>query len=68
MQSLVDELQDLWVGVNSWDASVKKESTLRADYLWSVHDFMAYGDFVGWSTHGRLSWPYGYGCKWFYTT
>jgi len=65
MQPLVDELQDLWVGVNSWDASVKKEFTLRVAYLWSVHDFMAYGDFAGWSTHGRLSCPYGYGCKGF---
>jgi len=58
MQPLVDELQDLWVGVNSWDASVKKEFTLRAAYLWSVHDFMAYGDFGGWSTHGRLAYPH----------
>jgi hypothetical protein len=65
MQPLVNELQELWVGVNSWDASVKKEFKLRAVYLWSVHDFMAYGDFAGWSTHGRLACPYGCGCKGF---
>jgi hypothetical protein len=33
MQSLVDELQELWVEVNSWDASIKKEFKLRATYL-----------------------------------
>jgi hypothetical protein len=27
-------------------------------YLWSVHDFMAYAIFAGWSTHGRLTCPY----------
>ena len=65
MQPLVNELQELCVGVNSWDTSVKKEFKLRVAYLWSVHDFMAYGDFAGWSTHGRLACPYGYGCKGF---
>jgi hypothetical protein len=65
MQPLVDELQELWVGVNSWDASVKKEFKLRVAYLWSIHDFMAYGDFARWSTHGRLACTYGYGCKGF---
>ena len=35
---------------------------MRAIFLWSVHDFLAYGDFAGWSTHGRLACPCGYGC------
>jgi hypothetical protein len=65
MQPSVDELQELWVGVNSWDALVKKKIKLREAYLWSIHDFMAYGDFARWSTHGRLACPYGYGCKGF---
>ena len=50
MQPLVDEFQELWKGVTTWDASLKEEFTMRGIYLWSVHDFMAYGDFSGWST------------------
>jgi len=62
MQPLVDELHQLWRGVNTWDALVKLNFPMRAIFLWSVHDFLAYGDFAGWSTHGRLACPCGYGC------
>jgi hypothetical protein len=65
MQPLVDEFQELWKGVTTWDVSLKEEFTMRGIYLWSVHDFMAYGDFFGWSTNGRLSCPYGCGCRGF---
>ena len=57
MQPLVDELMSLWEGVETWDASRKQKFTMRAAYMWSVHDFPAYGDFVGWSTHGRFACP-----------
>uniref|UniRef100_A0A0A8ZBE8 Uncharacterized protein n=1 Tax=Arundo donax TaxID=35708 RepID=A0A0A8ZBE8_ARUDO len=65
MQPLVDEFQKLWEGVEAYDASIKRKFTMRAIYLWSVHDFMAYRDFAGWSTHGRLACPCGYGCQGF---
>lgn len=65
MQPLVDEFQKLWDGVQTWDASLKQNFTMKAMYLWSVHDFVAYGDFVGWSTHGRLACPYEYDCRGF---
>ena len=65
MQPLVDEFKKLWEGVEAYDALVKRKFTMRAIYLWSVHGFMAYGDFGGWSTHGRLACPCGYGCKGF---
>jgi hypothetical protein len=35
----------------------KQKFTLRATYLWSIHDFMAYNIFAGWSVHGRLTYP-----------
>lgn len=57
LEPLVDELLDIWVGVTTWDASKKKNFTMKAAYLWSVHDFRAYGDFVGWSTNGNLACP-----------
>ena len=63
--TLVDELKKLWVGVQIKDASLKHSFTMRASYLWSVHDFRAYGDFAGWSTNGKLACPCGYGCQGF---
>ena len=57
MQPLVDELLKLWEGVETWDASRKQNFTMRAIFLWSIHDFPAYGIFAGWSTHGRLACP-----------
>lgn len=62
MQPLVDELHQLWRGVNTWDALVKRNFPMRAIFLWSGHDFLAYGNFAGWSTHGRLACPCGNGC------
>jgi hypothetical protein len=55
MQPLVDELLNLWEGVETWDASLKQNFKMRAIYLWSIHDFASYGNFSGWSTQGRLA-------------
>jgi len=57
MQPLVDELMCLWGGVETFDASLKKNFNMRAAYMWSGHDFPAYGNFFGWSTHGRFACP-----------
>jgi len=65
IQPLVDELKKLWAGVQTKDASLKHSFTMRASYLWSMHDFRAYGDFAGWSTNGKLACPCGYGCQGF---
>jgi hypothetical protein len=50
---LIDELN----GVKAYDSHKKQKFTLWAIYLWSIHDFMAYSIFVGWSVHGRLTCP-----------
>jgi hypothetical protein len=57
LQPMVDELLNLWAGVDTYDASVKRHFTIRASYLWSIHDFIAYGMFAGWSTHGIFACP-----------
>jgi hypothetical protein len=57
MQPLVDELLSLWNGVETYDAYRKKDFTMQVAYLWSIHDFPAYGNFSGWSTHGMLACP-----------
>ncbi|KAL6842985.1 hypothetical protein ACP4OV_027298 [Aristida adscensionis] len=56
-EPLVDELLEVWNGMRTWDASKKENFTMRAAYLWSIHDFRAYGDFTRWSTNGVLSCP-----------
>jgi hypothetical protein len=51
----IDELKELWNGVEAYDSHKKQKFTLRAAYLWSIHDFMVHNIFVGWSVHGRLT-------------
>ena len=59
LRPLIDELKRLWtVGVKSWDVSVQAEFTLRANLMWTISDFPAYGMLAGWSTHGKLACPY----------
>jgi hypothetical protein len=36
---------------------MKCQFNLRATYLWSIHDYLAYDKFVGWCVHGRLNCP-----------
>ena len=57
LEPLVDELKKLWEGVEAYDCYKKERFNLRVAYLWSIHDFMAYGIFAGWSCHGKLTCP-----------
>jgi len=57
MQPLIEELKQLWTGVEAYDYQKKQKFNLRAAYLWSIHDFLAYGIFSGWSVHGQLTCP-----------
>jgi hypothetical protein len=57
LQPLIEEMKQLWIGVEAYDISLKQKFTLRAAYLWSIHDFLAYGIFAGWSVHGTLTCP-----------
>jgi hypothetical protein len=52
MEPLIEELKMLWQGVEEYDSHMKCRFTLRAAYLWSIHDLLAYGIFflVGVST------------------
>jgi hypothetical protein len=56
LRPLINESKELWNGVEAYDSHKKQKFTLRAANLWSIHDFMAYGIFAGWSVHGRLTW------------
>jgi hypothetical protein len=55
LKPLIDELKELWNRVEAYDSYKKQKFTLWAAYLWSIHDFMAYNIFAGWSVHERLT-------------
>jgi hypothetical protein len=55
----MEELKLLCEGVEAFDCYKKQKFNLRVVYLWSIHDFMAYGIFVGSSCHGILTCPIG---------
>jgi hypothetical protein len=57
LRPLINELKELCNGVEAYDSYKKQKFTLWAAYLWSIHDFKAYGTFPGWSVHGRLTSP-----------
>ena len=58
LQPLVEELKELWdVGVEVYDASSKNVFQLCAALMWTVHDFPAYADVLGWSTKGKTACP-----------
>jgi hypothetical protein len=57
MQPLIEELKQLWVGVEAYDYHKKPNFNLSVTYLWSIHDFLAYGIFSRWCVHGNLTRP-----------
>jgi hypothetical protein len=57
MEPLIEELKMLWQGVEAYDSHLKCCFTLRAAYLWSIHDLLAYGIFSSWCVHDILRCP-----------
>jgi hypothetical protein len=47
LHPLMEELKELWQGVDVYDSHLKCSFNLRAAYLWSIHDYLAYGKFFG---------------------
>jgi hypothetical protein len=54
---LMEEMKELWEGVDAYDIHLKCRFNLRAAYLWSIHDYLAYGEFASWCVHGRPNCP-----------
>ena len=57
LQPLIEELKQLWEGVDAFDASNGQTFKLRAALLWTINDFLAYANLSGWSTKGRVACP-----------
>ncbi|XP_010445863.1 PREDICTED: uncharacterized protein LOC104728603 [Camelina sativa] len=59
LQPLIYELQMLWEhGVEVFDVSMNQNFNMWAMLMWTVSDFPTYGMLSGWTTHGRLAFPY----------
>ncbi|KAK8559251.1 hypothetical protein V6N12_042532 [Hibiscus sabdariffa] len=57
LQPLIDELKQLWAGVQTFDVLKKENFNLRAALLWTINDFPAYANLSGWSTKGHYACP-----------
>jgi hypothetical protein len=45
LKPLIEELKQLWQGVEAYDYDQKQKFNLRVVYPWSIHDFRAYSIF-----------------------
>ncbi|XP_019244414.1 PREDICTED: uncharacterized protein LOC109224282 [Nicotiana attenuata] len=57
LQPMIEELKELWDGVETYDAYSKSNFKMRAAIMWTINDFPAYGNLSGWSTKGKLACP-----------
>jgi hypothetical protein len=57
LHPLMKEIKELWQGVDAYDSHLKCRFNLRAAYLWSIHDYLAYDKFTGWCVHDWLNYP-----------
>jgi len=59
LQPLIAELKHLWdVGVHAYDISLKQNFQLRTALMWTINDFPAYSMVLGYTTAGKLAYPY----------
>nr|XP_029150768.1 uncharacterized protein LOC112770380 [Arachis hypogaea] len=57
LQPLIDELKQLWVGVETYGAYEKKTFKMYAALMWTVSDFLGLGNLSGWNTYGGRACP-----------
>ncbi|KAG8493359.1 hypothetical protein CXB51_010946 [Gossypium anomalum] len=57
LQPLIEELKQLWSGVETYDVLRNENFNLRAALLWTINNLPAYANLSGWSTKGRYSCP-----------
>jgi hypothetical protein len=55
LQPLIDELKRLWSGFGTYDIAQKLNFVMGATLMWYIKDFLVYGLFFGWDTHGKFT-------------
>jgi hypothetical protein len=53
----MEELKELWQGADAYHNYLKCRFNLCVAYLWSIHNYLAYGKFTDWCVHYRLNCP-----------
>ncbi|XP_074379633.1 uncharacterized protein LOC141720881 isoform X1 [Apium graveolens] len=57
LQPLIEELKQLWDGIDAYDSYKGCMFKLKAAVLWTINDFSGYAYLSGWSTAGKLACP-----------
>lgn len=57
LEPLIDDLIELWKGVDAIDMHLKQSFKLRAILMWGIHDLPAYGNVSGCVVHGYKACP-----------
>ncbi len=58
LQPLINKLKELWeYRVQSYDACTRENFQMHAAILWTINDFLAYGNLSRWSTKGYMACP-----------
>ncbi|KAM3284809.1 hypothetical protein P3S67_023608 [Capsicum chacoense] len=57
LKLMIEELNELWNGVDTYDALSKSNFLICVALMWTINDFTAYGNLSGWSTKGKLTCP-----------
>ncbi|KAM3200465.1 hypothetical protein P3L10_032827 [Capsicum annuum] len=57
LQPMIEELNELCNGVETCDAHSQSNFIMCVALMWTINDFLAYGNLSGWSTKGKLACP-----------
>ncbi|KAL0549884.1 hypothetical protein IC582_014376 [Cucumis melo] len=57
LQPLVEDLQQLWKGIQVYDIVGNTHFNLRSILMWTINDFPAYGNLAGCTTKGKYACP-----------
>ncbi|XP_042404102.1 uncharacterized protein LOC121993927 [Zingiber officinale] len=57
LQPLIEELKQLWEGVNTRDTMTNDIFLMHSAVLWTINDYPAYALMSGWSTKGYKACP-----------
>ncbi|XP_016192130.1 uncharacterized protein LOC107633010 [Arachis ipaensis] len=57
LEPLVDELKQLWDGVETYNANKGTTFKMHAALMWTISDFPGLGNFSGWNTYSGLACP-----------
>ncbi|XP_072054358.1 uncharacterized protein [Arachis hypogaea] len=57
LQPLIDELKQLWDGVETYDAKEGNTFKMCAALMWTISDFLGLENLSGWNTHSGLACP-----------